>query len=178
MQKIPNNTASPGFAQASAVPEVRTGLNVQLDNIAGARYGEFDTPRMGDIVINPVGATDFGFAAVIWEGSSTPTFTGHDKINITGEITGAGPHTVYLHWIDGQVNISFSSPVSTGGGLPDNFPPAPMTLLQAGPPGGSGSTPPGGPDTVAPAALSFLQTAPTIPDNSSTSALTLLQTNP
>lgn len=178
-------------------PVVRTGNSLRFDNTCGARHGSFDSPISGGLEIDPAGAEEFGLVAVVWSGSSNPIITGHDQINVSGSIDSPGTHTVYLHWIDGQVNVSFFTP-----DLSDQLPPSTLALLQIQPsPAGSNpavdseppsalamllTAPTGNPpaitDTEVPSALAMLSTVPTnnppAPDTDTPSALALLQTAP
>jgi len=123
-QKIPNSIGMRTVKR----PEVRSGIALRFDTTEGARYGSFASPITGGLTIDPNGAKEFGFVAVIWSGSTSPVITGHDEIHVSGEISRAGVHTVYLHWIDGRVNVTFFTP-----NFVDQLGIAPMTLLQTSP---------------------------------------------
>ena len=151
-------------------PRVRTGNVLRFDNNLGARYGSFDSPISGGLEIDTTGAKEFGLVAVVWSGGSDPLITGHDQINVSGRIDSPGTHTVYLHWIDGQVNVSFFTPET-----PDALSPSTLTLLQTEPsPEVSVVT-----DSEPPSVLSLVSTFPTVaPDSNPPGQLALLQTTP
>ena len=154
-------------------PVVRTGNALRFDNTCGARHGTYQSPMTGSLVIDPAGAVEFGLVAVVWSGTSTPSITGPAPINFSGGISSPGTHTVYLHWIDGQVNVSFFTPET-----PDLISPSPMSLLQTEPT----SEVPGSGDSDTPSAPALLSTVPTgtssALDTDQPSPMSLLQTAP
>lgn len=85
---------------------ISTSNTVLFDRIQGYRHGSWVTPITGTIILNTAGSVEGGCAVVVWNGSSSPTFTGGTIQSYSGNITESGTYSIYIHYLNGRFNVN------------------------------------------------------------------------
>lgn len=83
-----------------------TSNTLKFDRIQGYTHGTWATPILGGLTLDMSGAVEGGCVVVIWNGSSSPSFTGGTIQSYSGDITEPGTYSVYIHYLNGRVNVN------------------------------------------------------------------------
>lgn len=88
---------------------------VQLDKTsAGRRYGSWGMPMQGVISVTQSGIQEGGCAVIVWSGSTTPAVTGVVIQQYVGVITEQGVYSIYIHFLNGRVNVNIFGQAGEG----------------------------------------------------------------